>query len=102
MARQVGARAEEAAARTTLGSALVYLGEADAGLAELAAAVRLATQAGVMIDLLRAIVNHSDCLLAAGRLDEAATVALDGIQQARRLGLARATGRSWPATPPRR
>ena len=92
MARQVGARAEEAAARTTLGSALVYLGEPDAGLAELAAAVRLATQAGVMIDLLRAIVNHSDCLLAAGRLDEAATVALDGIQQAHRLGLARAYG----------
>ena len=92
MARQVGARAEEAAARTTVGSALVYLGEPDAGLAELAAAVRLATQAGVMIDLLRAIVNHSDCLLAAGRLDEAATVALDGIQQAHRLGLARAYG----------
>jgi DNA-binding CsgD family transcriptional regulator len=92
MARQVGARAQEATARTTLGSALVYLGNPGAGLTELAAAVRLATQAGETIDLLRAIVNHSDCLLAAGRLDDAATVALDGFQQARRLGLARAFG----------
>jgi DNA-binding CsgD family transcriptional regulator/tetratricopeptide (TPR) repeat protein len=92
MARQVGARPEEANARTTLGSALVYLGDPAAGLTELAAAVRQATQAGVMIDLLRAIVNHSDALLAAGRLDEAATIALDGIQQAHRLGLARAYG----------
>jgi DNA-binding CsgD family transcriptional regulator/tetratricopeptide (TPR) repeat protein len=92
MARQVSARAEEANARTTLGSALVYLGDPAAGLTELAAAVRLATQTGVMIDLLRAIANHSDALLAAGHLEEAATVALDGIQQAHRLGLARSFG----------
>jgi ATP/maltotriose-dependent transcriptional regulator MalT len=41
---------------------------------------------------LRAILNHSDGLLAAGQLDEAARVALDGIHQARRLGLARSHG----------
>jgi DNA-binding CsgD family transcriptional regulator/tetratricopeptide (TPR) repeat protein len=92
IARQVGARAEEASARTALGGALIYLGDADAGLAELEAARRLARQSGDVIGLLRAIVNHSDVLLAAGRLEEAATVALDGIEEARRLGLARRSG----------
>jgi DNA-binding CsgD family transcriptional regulator len=92
IAEQVGARAEEASARTTLGGALIHLGDADAGLAELEAAVGLATQADDVIVLLRAVLNYSDALLAAGRLDEAATVALDGIQQAHRLGLARSYG----------
>jgi DNA-binding CsgD family transcriptional regulator/tetratricopeptide (TPR) repeat protein len=92
IAGRVGARAEEASARTTLGGALIYLGDPDAGLAELEAGVRLATAAGGVIDLLRAIVNHSDGLLATGRLEEAATVALGGIQEARRLGMARSIG----------
>jgi DNA-binding CsgD family transcriptional regulator/tetratricopeptide (TPR) repeat protein len=91
-AERVGAVAEEANARTALGGALIYLGEPDAGLAELETAVRLATEAGDLIVMLRAILNRSDKLLAAGRLTEAATVALDGIQQARRLGLARLYG----------
>ena len=46
-----------------------------------------------MVDLLRAIVNHSDGLLATGRLTEAAMVALGGLEEARRLGLARSYGR---------
>jgi ATP/maltotriose-dependent transcriptional regulator MalT len=89
IAAKVGARAEEAIARATLGDALIQLGEPDAGLAELEAARRLATKTGDVIVVLWAIVSRSDGLLAAGRLHEAATVALDGIQQARRLGLAR-------------
>jgi DNA-binding CsgD family transcriptional regulator/tetratricopeptide (TPR) repeat protein len=92
VAGQVGARAEEANARAALGGALIYLGEVDGGLAEAEAARRLATQAGEVILALRAILNHSDVLLATGRLDEAATVALDGIQQAHRLGLTRSYG----------
>jgi DNA-binding CsgD family transcriptional regulator/tetratricopeptide (TPR) repeat protein len=92
IAGQVGARVEEADARTALGGAIIYLGEPDAGLAELEMAVRLATEAGDLIVMLRAILNRSDRLLVAGRLTEAATVALDGIQQARRLGLARLYG----------
>jgi DNA-binding CsgD family transcriptional regulator len=92
IARQVDAHAEEANARTALGGALVNLGEPDAGLAELAAAVRLATQAGDVMLALRAILNHTDGLLATGRLEQAARVALDGIQQARRLGMARSYG----------
>ena len=92
IACRVGARAEEANARTALGSALIHLGDPDAGLAELEAAHRLATQADDVIVALRAITNHSDRLLVAGRLEEAVVVALDGIQQARRLGLARFYG----------
>jgi len=92
VAGEVGAVVEEAAARAALGDALVHLGEVDAGLAELEAAGRLATQAGDVVVMLRATLNHSDGLLATGRLEEAATVALDGIQEARRLGLARSYG----------
>ena len=102
IAGQVGARAEEANARTALGGALVYLGDADAGLAELAAAVRLATEADEVIVALRAILNHSDGLLAAGRLEEAATVALDGIGRPAAWAWPASTGRCWPTTPPRR
>jgi ATP/maltotriose-dependent transcriptional regulator MalT len=93
VAVKVGARAEEANARTALGGALIHLGDADAGLAELAAAVRLARKAGDVVDLLRTVLNHSDGLLATGRLTEAAAVALGGLEEARRLGLARSYGR---------
>jgi ATP/maltotriose-dependent transcriptional regulator MalT len=89
IAEQVGAHAEEADARTALGTALVNLGDVDAGIAELEAAQRLAQEAGEVIVMLRATLNRSDVLLVAGHLHEAATVALDGIKQARRLGLAR-------------
>jgi DNA-binding CsgD family transcriptional regulator len=58
----------------------------------LEAAQRLAPETGEVIVILRAMVNRSDVLLAAGRNDQAATVALDGIQQARRLGVARSFG----------
>jgi ATP/maltotriose-dependent transcriptional regulator MalT len=92
IARQVGAVAEEGTARAVLGSALVNLGEPDPGLAELAAARRLATQAGDVTLALRATISHSDVLIATGRLEEAAAAALDGLDEARRLGLARFNG----------
>jgi DNA-binding CsgD family transcriptional regulator/tetratricopeptide (TPR) repeat protein len=89
IATQVGARAEEADARTALGTALVNLGDVDAGLAELEAAQRLAQEAGEVIVMLRAILNRSDVLRVSGRLEQAATVALGGLDEVRRLGLAR-------------
>jgi DNA-binding NarL/FixJ family response regulator len=89
IAGQVGARAEEANARIALGTALGNLGELDAGLAELAAAHQLAMEAGEAVHMVRAMVNRSDLLTGAGRLEEAATVAMAGIDEARRLGLAR-------------
>jgi len=92
IAGQVGAIAEEATARATLGNVLVHLGEADAGLAELEVAVELATKTGDVIVVLRTLVSRSDGLNAAGRLQEAVVVALDGLRQARRLGLVRGNG----------
>jgi DNA-binding CsgD family transcriptional regulator/tetratricopeptide (TPR) repeat protein len=92
IARQVGALREEAIARTALAGALVQLGDADAGLAEMEAAARLARKAGDVVDQMRAFVNHSDGLLATGRLEQAAAVALGGIREARRLGMARSYG----------
>jgi tetratricopeptide (TPR) repeat protein len=87
IAAKVAASAEEANARTALGTALGALGETDAGLAELAAAHRLAADAGEAVLMVPTMVNRSDLLLAAGRLDEAATVALAGMGEARRLEL---------------
>jgi DNA-binding CsgD family transcriptional regulator/tetratricopeptide (TPR) repeat protein len=92
IAAEVGAVAEEATAHATLGGALISLGEADAGLAELDAAVRLATQTGDVIAVLRTLVTRSNGLNAAGRPAEAVVVALDGLRQARRVGLVRGNG----------
>jgi tetratricopeptide (TPR) repeat protein len=92
IAAQVGAVAEEATAHATLGGALIPLGEPDAGLAELAAAAGLATQTGDVIVVLRTLVSRSDGLNGAGRPAEAVVVALDGIRQARRLGLVHFNG----------
>ena len=100
MAIQVGARAEEANARTALGSALAF-GEPDAGLAELEAAHHIAIEAGDVVVTLRAVVNRSDVLVAVGRLEEAATVALAGMGEASLRGPATSPRRCSPATPPR-
>jgi DNA-binding CsgD family transcriptional regulator len=89
IAEKVGARAEEANARSALGSALIQHGHAEAGLAQQEAAVRLAREAGDAAVMGRAAVNYSDALLTTCRMDQAATVALDAIGEARRLGLAR-------------
>jgi ATP/maltotriose-dependent transcriptional regulator MalT len=92
IAAQVGAGMQEADARCALGQALAHLGEADAGIAELDTAGQLAVEAGDVPAMLRATVNHSDVLLAAGRLEEAVRAALGGIQYAGRIGLARYFG----------
>jgi DNA-binding CsgD family transcriptional regulator len=92
IAVKVGARAEEASARIALSGPLLALGQADAALAELEVARGLAAEAGDVTVLLRAVTCHCDTLLAAGRLNEVVTLALDGLQQARRLGMLRRDG----------
>jgi DNA-binding CsgD family transcriptional regulator/tetratricopeptide (TPR) repeat protein len=96
VAGQVGARAEEADARTALGGALTYLGEPDAGLAELETAVHLATQAGDLIVMLRAIllplaraaleVGLGDLDAAQARLQAARRLLPAPILEAKRAG----------------
>src|SRR4029453_939115 len=53
---------------------------------------RLATTTGDVVLPLRAVVDQSGALVAPGRLDQAATVALDGLDQARRHGLVHFNG----------
>ena len=92
VARQVGARAEEASALTTLGTAIRLLGQVDHGVAYLERARAVAEQAGAITEVGRSWINHSQVLLSAGRCEEAAQVAREGLAALRRLGLARAVG----------
>jgi DNA-binding NarL/FixJ family response regulator len=87
MAVRLGARAEEANARTALGTALANYGETGPGLAELEAAQQLAAEAGDVVVMLRSVVNRSDVLVAVGRMEEAAAVAVAGMGQASLRGL---------------
>lgn len=83
VARAAGARAEEGWAQGTLGVDLAMTGDAEAGLTALAAARRLAEEAGTVEDVFRAAANSAFVLESAGRLEEALDVALAGVQVAR-------------------
>lgn len=92
VARPVGAPAEEASALTTLGTAIRVLGQIDDGVAHLERARAVAEQAGAITEVGRSWINHSQILISAGRWDEAAQVAREGLAVLRHLGLARAVG----------
>jgi hypothetical protein len=81
VAAQVGARVQEADARAALGQAHAHahLGEAGAGIAELDNHRPPGRRGWRCAAMLRATVNHSDVLLAAGRLEETVRVALGGV-----------------------
>ncbi|WP_136708152.1 helix-turn-helix transcriptional regulator [Agromyces sp. H66] len=88
IARQVGARSVEGHARNNLGVDLSYLGELEEGIAELRTARRIAEEEFEDVDdIARAIVNLHSALYDAGRMTEAANVAIDGIDIVEGLGL---------------
>jgi DNA-binding CsgD family transcriptional regulator/tetratricopeptide (TPR) repeat protein len=88
--RLVGDRAGEADARTTLGTAMVAAGMDEPGLEEL----RLAREAGLtgVRPPLRNMLNTSDALHLMGRYEESIDMALQGLSEARVLGVERAFG----------
>ena len=88
--RLVGDRAGEADARTTLGTAMVAAGLDEPGLEELRLA-REAPLTGVRPPL-RNLLNTSDALHLMGRYEEAIDMALQGLSEARTLGVERAFG----------
>jgi DNA-binding CsgD family transcriptional regulator/tetratricopeptide (TPR) repeat protein len=92
VARAVGARAEEASARITLGGALAYLEGADEGEAALREGLRLALEIGDQEKTLRGYANLSDVLETKGKHGPAAEAARAGLELARRLGLSRTFG----------
>jgi DNA-binding CsgD family transcriptional regulator/tetratricopeptide (TPR) repeat protein len=87
VARAVGARAEQAHALNTLGACRSGLGEHEAGEACLREALAIALERELFDDIGRAYVNLGDCIDQAGRIQEAARLALDGIEASRSLGL---------------
>ena len=93
MARTVGDWRQEASAHITLGSALTYLDESDAGLAALADGLADRDRAPAITETaLRATLNISDALELLGRHEEAAETAARGLAEARRVGLPRRYG----------
>lgn len=94
----IDAPAEEARARTILGSDLVSLGDVDAGLAELEDACRIAARIGAIDTLMVASGNLAYQLIVADRLDEAVEAARRGTEATHRHGLDRHIGPHFLAT----
>ena len=87
VARAVGARAEAGHALNTLGAVRSGLGEHEAGEAHLREALAIALDLQLPDDVGRAYINLSDCVDQSGRIDEAAQLALEGLETGRPLGL---------------
>lgn len=83
IARQVGASDVECDALNTLGVVLLMLGAPDQGIELLLRAKRLAEELGALEELLRSYVNLGEALDQAGRLDEAAQLAIEGWERLR-------------------
>ena len=87
MARAVGDVVQEGHARNSLGFDLVILGECEAGLDELRAALAIAVEAGIADDVGRAYVNLCESLDNCGRTPEALEASIEGIRVATELGV---------------
>jgi tetratricopeptide (TPR) repeat protein len=96
VARLTGARQEEGWALLMLGTALLVLGEPEAGQANMRQARRIAEELGDIQLLAGTFSFLPQALDAAGRLDEALAEMLEGIKTDRRLGLERSHG-GWLA-----
>jgi DNA-binding CsgD family transcriptional regulator len=94
VARQVpDGRSIEGHARCNLGVDLAFLGHVEEGLVELRTALRIADDELDDVDEnARALVNLQSVLLVAGRLEEAAEAALEGVRVGDELGLRRRKG----------
>jgi DNA-binding CsgD family transcriptional regulator len=89
IARQVGALTEEGDARRALGVDVAFLGDLEAGVEQLTEARRIAHVVGKVEDVARAFAVSSGLLEAFGQLEGAASVAMEGAEQAAGQGLGR-------------
>ncbi|MAS54416.1 MAG: hypothetical protein CMJ44_07300 [Pimelobacter sp.] len=87
VAERVGAPALESRARTLLGMAWAALDDVEQGLASIAAAHESATRLGLHEEVARSAMYGSAILIRAGRLQEGADTALDGVRRAREGGV---------------
>jgi DNA-binding CsgD family transcriptional regulator/tetratricopeptide (TPR) repeat protein len=89
IAGRIGALAEEGDARRALGVDLAFLGDLDAGVAQLGEARRIAETVGKVDEVARAFASLSGLLESFGELEEATEVALEGAELAAGQGLER-------------
>jgi DNA-binding CsgD family transcriptional regulator/tetratricopeptide (TPR) repeat protein len=87
IAREAGALREESHALCTIGVALSMLGDLPSALAALRESLELAEQIDNLEEVCRVHTNLSSVLEMVGELEEAAQVALDGLERARKMGL---------------
>jgi predicted ATPase/DNA-binding CsgD family transcriptional regulator len=87
VARQVGARADEAHALNTLGVNLASLGDRETGIRHLREAQRITEEVGDVSHLAAAYLNLSDALHQDCRVAESAEMALAGARRCVQLGL---------------
>lgn len=89
LARVVGARTEEGHALKTLGLVAAYEGDFDLGIRYVRQALSIAEEAQDTSAIAGGYIDLSGLLSVAGRLEEAAQVALEGCEVTSRLGLER-------------
>jgi predicted ATPase/DNA-binding CsgD family transcriptional regulator len=89
IAASVGARAEEGYARRALGACLAFLGDLQAGIAELRQAREIAEELGRADDVARVMATLSGLLETFGEFEQGAQVAAEGAQLAATHGLGR-------------
>jgi DNA-binding CsgD family transcriptional regulator/tetratricopeptide (TPR) repeat protein len=87
LASDVDAVREHSHALCTLGVDLSMLGDLPGAIQTLKESLRLAEQIGNLEEICRSYTNLSSVLEVAGRLEEAAQVAREGLDRARRHGL---------------
>ena len=91
-ARAVGARAEEAHARNTLGTVLGNLGCHTDGIEMLRSGLQIARQIGDGTEAARCHLNLTEVLIKARRVEEALRSGEEGLAEATALGLGRVHG----------
>ena len=91
-ARATGNRELEGHALNTLGVDLAGLGRVEEGTAAIDESLRIAVEEGIPDDIGRAYVNRGDILHWAGRLDDAVSSALEGVEAVAEIGLALSYG----------
>ena len=94
IAQAAGARAEEGHAHLTLGTALAFLGQGDAGELHVRQAQAIAEALGRTEDRARGFSHLAEVLRLQGRVGEALAVMEDGAATCARLGMSGSFGRS--------
>jgi predicted ATPase/DNA-binding CsgD family transcriptional regulator len=94
IAEAAGARAEQAHAHLTLGTALAFLGQGEAGEDHVRTAQAIAEALGGVEDRARVFSHLAEVLRLRGRIDQAFEVMEEGAATCARLGMSASFGRS--------